>query len=109
MTNSRMTATEFAIVRRLVGLSAQQLAERFAVNLRSVQRWESGERPIGESIADEMRDLAILHAHDTADMLRSSGRPEPLTLPAPTADKPSGWWLAVAAGVMAQNPDARFD
>lgn len=104
-----MTATEFAIVRRLVGLSSQQLAERFNVNMRSVQRWESGERPIGESIADEMRLLAVLHKHDTADMLRSSGHPDPLALPEPTADKPSGWWLAVGATVMAQNPHARFD
>ena len=49
-----LTAAEFRIRRELFGLSAEWLAERLGVALKTVQRWESGHRPIPGGILSEM-------------------------------------------------------
>ena len=53
-----MTATEFRLQREDFGLSAEWLAERLGVALKTVQRWESGHRPIPDGVADEMGIIA---------------------------------------------------
>ena len=54
-----MTAAEFRICRESFGLSAEWLAERLGVALKTVQRWENGHRPIPAGIQDEMNQIAI--------------------------------------------------
>ena len=49
-----MTAAEFRMSRERWGLSAEWLADRLGVALKTVQRWENGHRPIPEGVAREM-------------------------------------------------------
>lgn len=53
-----MTGAEFRNCREAFGLSAEWLADRMGVALKTVQRWESGHRPIPEGVVDEMRIIA---------------------------------------------------
>lgn len=49
-----LTAAEFKRRREQLGLSADWLAERLGVALKTVQRWENGHRPIPDGVAAEM-------------------------------------------------------
>lgn len=49
-----LTAAEFRNRREAFGLSAEWLAERFGVALKTVQRWENGHRPVPRGVEDEM-------------------------------------------------------
>lgn len=49
-----LTAAEFRNRREALGLSAEWLAERLGVALKTVQRWENGHRPIPEGVAADM-------------------------------------------------------
>lgn len=52
-----LTAAEFRNRREALGLSAEWLAERLGVALKTVQRWENGHRPIPEGVAAEMDQI----------------------------------------------------
>jgi len=52
-----MDRTEFAALRETAGMTQAQLAEHLGVILRSVQRYEYGERRIPPRVADRMRAL----------------------------------------------------
>lgn len=49
-----LTAAEFRMRREAFGLSAEWLADRLGVALKTVQRWENGHRPIPAGVAREM-------------------------------------------------------
>jgi len=49
-----LTAAEFRMLREAFGLSAEWLADRLGVALKTVQRWENGHRPIPAGVAREM-------------------------------------------------------
>lgn len=49
-----MTAAEFRIRREQLGLSAEWLADRLGVALKTVQRWENGHRPIPRGVVSEL-------------------------------------------------------
>lgn len=53
-----MTAAEFRNRREEFGLSAEWLAERLGVALKTVQRWENGHRAIPEGVASEMDEIS---------------------------------------------------
>jgi DNA-binding transcriptional regulator YiaG len=46
-----MTADEFAAKRSHLGLSQSELAERLGVHVRTIGKWERGERGIPEPVA----------------------------------------------------------
>jgi DNA-binding transcriptional regulator YiaG len=46
-----MTAEEFATERSRLGLSQTELAERLGVHVRTIGKWERGERGIPEPVA----------------------------------------------------------
>ncbi|WP_404285413.1 helix-turn-helix domain-containing protein [Glutamicibacter arilaitensis] len=103
-----MTAAEFTVIRRLIGLSAQDVAEHIGVQLRSAQRWERGERPINEGVESEMR--ALKAEHDLATQrLQDAPQGEFVKIPTGDNERPRGWWLAAASRVLSSNPEARFD
>jgi DNA-binding transcriptional regulator YiaG len=52
-----MTKEEFAAIRAAAGMTYQALADYLGVELRSVQRYESGERAISKPIEKLMRIL----------------------------------------------------
>lgn len=49
-----LTAAEFRMRREAFGLSAEWLADRLGVALKTIQRWENGHRPIPAGVAREM-------------------------------------------------------
>lgn len=49
-----MTGAEFRLRRETFGLSAEWLAARLGVALKTVQRWENGHRPIPEGVVGEL-------------------------------------------------------
>lgn len=53
-----LTAAEFRNQRESFGLSAEWLADRLGVALKTVQRWENGHRPIPEGVAVEMDQIS---------------------------------------------------
>lgn len=53
-----LTAAEFRMRREQFSLSADWLAERLGVALKTVQRWENGHRAIPEGVAQELDIIA---------------------------------------------------
>ncbi|WP_040284318.1 helix-turn-helix domain-containing protein [Tessaracoccus massiliensis] len=58
-----LTAAEFKRRREQFGLSADWLAERLGVALKTVQRWENGHRPIPDGIEAEMDTISTAIGH----------------------------------------------
>ena len=52
-----MTATDFAAIRKALGLSHAALAALVGVDQRSSRRWEAGEREIPPAVAKLLRLL----------------------------------------------------
>jgi len=50
-----MTATELESTRRRLGITQKQMALRLGVNLRTVQRWLSGESRVHPAAVDTIR------------------------------------------------------
>jgi putative zinc finger/helix-turn-helix YgiT family protein len=99
VTQTRMLApTEVRFLRKHVGLSSTDLAQRMGVSRETVSRWESGAQAMG-AVADRLLRLIVIgHApsesYATDDLLRSlSNEAAPRRL-APTAVvniKRKGW------------------
>lgn len=74
-----MTAAEFRMSREAFGLSAEWLAERLGVALKTIQRWENGHRPVPEGVAREMDEMTTaMHmgaAHLCAEFLITADDP----------------------------------
>jgi transcriptional regulator with XRE-family HTH domain len=56
-----MTSVEFSLIRKTLGLTQQQLAEKLGVDPNTVARWERGERPILKTT-----ELAMNYLTDSA-------------------------------------------
>lgn len=54
-----MNPADFKATRESLHLSLDWLADRWRVHRQSVQRWEKGERPVPDSIAQDLRDLEV--------------------------------------------------
>ena len=68
-----LSAAEFRMRREELGLSAEWLAERLGVALKTVQRWENGHRAIPGGVEDEMDIISTargeLAARPVAELL----------------------------------------
>lgn len=97
-----MTGAEFRMSREGFGLSAEWLAERLGVALKTVQRWENGHRPIPSGVAWEMEkiDTAMREgvASRLAELLISAQDPV-LMIPRTGTlfGFPASWYRALAA------------
>lgn len=98
-----MNPADFAIVRRMIGLTLQELADRLGVQLRTVQRWENGSSPINEGVQSEMQGLRDEHFRLTADLTMEASAGSVVVIPR------DGWYAAAAVRVLSQNPEARFE
>ena len=106
-----LTAAEFRIAREDLGLTAEWLAARLGVQLRTVRRWEHGDRAVSAAVADEVGALT-----DYADeqieawVARLLDVPEPVLVIPESGERdgwPAGWWRALAARVVEQVPGLR--
>ncbi len=83
-----MLPAEFKTISESLGLTAQWLADRFAVNLRTIQYWQSGDRanPPDDVCAelltlDELVEEAVEEAFDAVIELRDEkGLPDEVVL-----------------------------
>ncbi|WP_404285231.1 helix-turn-helix domain-containing protein [Glutamicibacter arilaitensis] len=98
-----MTPADFTIARRLIGLTAQELSEKLNVQLRSVQRWESGQHPVNDGVAGLMSQLVSEHSILVGEIATLAIQGEQVSLPK------SNWNIAAASRVLSSNPEARFD
>ncbi|MDO5067472.1 MAG: hypothetical protein Q4D96_09360 [Propionibacteriaceae bacterium] len=100
----RMSAGRFAALRHLTGLSTEELADELGVNPRTVRSWGRGRDPIPERIEEEMNAI-LTRQGQVFDEILASGAPVIIPDNDPDhAGKPSGWWLGVAARVLAADP-----
>lgn len=63
-----MTPTELRIQRKALGLTAADIAQRFEVNHRTAQRWETTHTP-PDDVAEWVADRIGLYADRVADVL----------------------------------------
>jgi hypothetical protein len=83
-----MNPAEFKTISESLGLTAQWLADRFAVNLRTVQYWQSGERANPpDDVCLELLELdrqineAVERAYQAViELKKSRGLPEEVVL-----------------------------
>lgn len=90
----RLTGADFAVKRRMIGLTMQEISTRFGVSARTVRSWESGSEPIPYRITDEMGELLSEHDALVEEILY-----DPAFIEGAAVDIPrkSGWHLAAAA------------
>lgn len=106
-----LTDAEFRIAREDLGLTAEWVAERLGVALRTVRRWEAGHTPIPGGVADQVggwTDVADEQA--AAWVARLVDVPEPVLVIPRTGDRdgwPAGWWRALAARIVEDVPGLR--
>lgn len=95
-----MTAAEFRSRRETFGVSAEWLADRLGVALKTVQRWENGHRPIPEGVAWEMdltgTAMRMGAAHAVAEFLITADDPV-LMIPRTGTlfGFPASWYVAL--------------
>lgn len=105
-----MSNADFRAMREYLGLPAQWLADRFEVNTRTVQKWDSGEARIPEGISSKMEALEsftggvvarfVDELRDDAEMYFEIPRThEDLEEMDEYADMPLDWWRMVGARV----------
>lgn len=102
----RMSGLAFAAVRRLLGLSAAELAEALSVNERTVRAWESGRDPIPYRLPRELDALRRAHDIHVQKILDDGEAVLPYDKDAPMyGEFPRSWWLGACARAYGQNPE----
>lgn len=106
-----LTDAELRVAREDLGLTAEWLADRLGVTLRTIRRWEHGHSPIPEGVADEMTALT-----EAADVQVDGWVVELLDVPEPVLaipregerdGWPASWWRALAARIVEDVPGCR--
>lgn len=97
-----MTGAEFRQRREEFGLSAEWLSERLGVALKTVQRWENGQRRIPHGVAEELDQLStavpVRMASEWAEHLLNT--PEPVMMIPRTGSHlgfPAPWYRTLAS------------
>jgi DNA-binding XRE family transcriptional regulator len=91
-------------IRHLVGLSQEQLAAELGVTRHAVKDWESGRFTPKPGVVLDMGRVLAAHDADTEPLIRLAR--DGMGVPWPTGPRPAGWYVAVAARVLAAVPDA---
>lgn len=112
-----MTPAEFKTLRESLGLTAQWLATRFTVSLRTIRNWEDGATPVPDAIAEELLNLEAFveaEADDAIEQLRAyDGGEQVYAVPRVDVDLPGEFpaslYRAIGARVRASLPDATLD
>ncbi|MDE2100162.1 MAG: hypothetical protein KGL39_23100 [Patescibacteria group bacterium] len=81
-----MTPAEFKCTRELLGFSAQWLAVRFNVSLRTIQRFEDGTQPIPAGISEELEEIDRSIAAAIDGYITFFGNKSDATLEVPRVD-----------------------
>ena len=109
-----MSPAELRMVREYLGVSAEWLADRLGVALRTVRRWEHGKSAVPDGVREQvegLEEVAVGHVNAAVDAL---GDAVEAVLTIPDADAggfPAGWWRMVAVRVAQDVPGlhVRYD
>lgn len=99
-----LTDAEFRIAREDLGLTAEWIADRLGVALRTVRRWEAGHSPVPAGVADQLgawTDAADEQIEAWAARLLDV--PEPVLVIPREGERdgwPAGWWRSLAARII---------
>lgn len=99
-----LTDAELRIAREDLGLTAEWVAERLGVALRTVRRWEAGHSPVPQGVADQLgawTDTTDEQIEAWAERLLDV--PEPVLVIPRDGERdgwPAGWWRALAARIV---------
>ena len=101
-----MTPTQIAAIRRLLGLTADQLGEELGINPRTIRGWEAGK--YAPSPSAEAALLALRAEHDAElDVLIAEAAAGPVEVPSGPRER--GWYLALAARLIDRLPGAMIE
>ena len=102
------TPATIATARRVLGLTPDELGDLLHVSARTIRHWESGKHvPPAGAIAD-YRKLLDDHNSDVRAVRATVSHGRPFVLPT-NSPYPDGWWLAAAARVLVDFPEAVVD
>jgi DNA-binding XRE family transcriptional regulator len=99
-----MTGAEFRNTRESFGLSAEWLADRMGVALKTIQRWENGHRPIPQGVANEMGIIATAVREGAArkcaeQLLKTPGAVMMIPRTGTHLGFPASWYRALVESV----------
>lgn len=102
------TPATIATARRVLGLTPDELGDLLHVSARTIRHWESGKYVPPTGVIIDYR--ALLDEHDiTVRAVRAVvAEGAPVVLPT-NSIYPDGWWLAAAARVLVDFPEAVVD
>lgn len=115
--DERMTPAEFKIIRELLGLTGDWLADHLGRTPRTVRHWEQGKYTIPEGVRAELQDLQR-RTRDYVDQLVAhlSRSPDPVAYvyrtdedyhaADPSSPYPASWHRAATARAVEQVPGA---
>lgn len=102
------TPATIATARRVLGLTPDELGDLLHVSARTIRHWESGKHvPPAGAIVD-YRTLMNHHSLSVRTVRAAVAYGEPFVLPT-NSIYPDGWWLAAAARVLVEFPNAVID
>ncbi len=109
-----MSPAELRMVREYLGVSAEWLADRLGVALRTVRRWEHGQSAVPDGVREQVEELEVVAAGHVNAAVDALGDAVEAVLTIPDADAggfPAGWWRMVAARVAQDVPGlhVRYD
>lgn len=98
-----MTPTQVAAIRRLLGLTADQLGEELGINPRTIRAWEAGKYSPSESAGRALLDLRAEHDVELDALLGMAAHG---SVEVPNGPREHGWYLALAARLIDRLPTA---
>ena len=99
------TPATIATARRVLGLTPDELGDLLDVSPRTIRHWESGKHVPPAGAIDDYRRLLGKHALAARAVRAAVSHGAPFILPT-SSRYPDGWWLAAAARVLADFPNA---
>ena len=96
-----MTPTQIAAIRRLLGLTADQLGEELGINPRTIRGWEAGKYSPSESAGQALLALRAEHDAELDDLIARAAQG---TVEIPSGPRERGWYLALAARLIDRLP-----
>lgn len=100
-----MTSAQIAAIRRLLGLTADQLGEELGINPRTIRGWEAGKYSPSESVEQALNDLRAEHDAEL-DLLLAGTASGPVKVP--SGPRARSWYLALAARLIDRLPAAQI-
>lgn len=101
-----MTSAQIAAIRRLVGLTADQLGEELGINPRTIRGWEAGKYAPSPSAMAALLALRAEHDAELDALIASAAQG---VAEVPSRPRERSWYLALAARLIDRLPAAQIE